>query len=105
MTFALDPSMAPCSLHKGHTPKIWRTVSHHVIPQAWTSQLGQPDSARVTICDTAHYAIHLLIDALVFSGAVPSMPRAYRDLALEAEGWWIEHSKPPVHRTAEAPRA
>jgi len=100
MTFALDPSTAPCSLHKGHTPKIWRTVGHHVVPQAWTQQLGQPDSARVTICDTAHYAVHMLIDALVFGGSVPSMPKVYRDLALEAEGWWQDHNKPPVHRTS-----
>jgi len=104
MTFTLNPAQAPCSVHKYHSPKIWRTVSHHVVPQAWTQQIAQPDSPRVTLCDTAHYAIHMLIDALRVNAAHPVMPAVYRDLAEEAIGWWEEHGRPPVHVTSlEAP--
>lgn len=98
--------MTPCTLHKRHTPRIWRTVSHHVIPQSWTQQLGQPDSIQVVICDTAHYAIHLLIDALRLGHPHPVMPKVYRDLAQEAIDWWVENGQPPVHITSlEAPGA
>lgn len=106
MSFTLAPESNPCSLHKGHTPRIWRTVSHHVVPQAWTQQLGQPDSQRVTLCDTAHYGVHMLIDALRAGRSTPRVPAAYRDLADEAIGWWEENGKPPVHTTSlEAPNA
>jgi hypothetical protein len=103
---SLDPTAAPCTLHKYHSPRIWRTVQHHVIPESWTTQVGQPQAPRVTICDTAHYAIHQVIDALVFGGIIPShMPLAYRELAQEAADWSAENGKPPIHRTMENPNA
>jgi hypothetical protein len=101
---SLNPSAAPCTLHKYHSPRIYRTVQHHVIPEAWTTQVGQPQAPRVTICDTAHYAIHQVINALVFGGSIsPYMPTAYRELAQEAADWWEENGKPPIHRTTEYP--
>jgi hypothetical protein len=97
---SLDPSAAPCYLHKYHSPRLWRTVRHHVIPEAWTTQLGQPAAHRVVICDTANYAIHMLIDAMRLGKVHPKMPPNYTELAQEAIDWWEENGRPPVHVTS-----
>ena len=98
----LDPRFAPCTLHKTHSPTLWRTVQHHVVPESWTEQAGEPHADTVVICDTAHYGIHEVIDDTVAGRTVKQRtPASYLAIVQKAIDWWTAHGQPPVPRTLE----
>lgn len=52
-----------CVVHGVHRPTPARTVKHHI----WPQEFGGPtiESNLVWVCDTGHYNIHTLLDALL----------------------------------------
>lgn len=102
----------PCPGHAWHHPSPLRLVSHHIQPLSWNG----PNIAanRISVCDTCHYAAHVVLEVFRVAGAVVprtavraalGLPKGWPlsrfayDLA--EEGWGRAHAaKVPVARRA-----
>jgi hypothetical protein len=63
-----------CTCIKRHSPTPLRYVWHHILPQVCG---GKTEASNlVSLCDTAHYAIHALLYAHRLYG--PTLPPAFR---------------------------
>lgn len=90
MIVTLDARARPCEIHGYHQPApIW-THQHHVIPKAWTDQLGLPESRLAVLCphghDTLHDALRRALRGESFSGGA-----ALRSLVAEALAFAAAH--------------
>jgi len=69
-----------CEVHKYHWPRPLRTVKHHI----WPQEYGGPTvpTNLVLVCDTGHYNIHAVLDALLKGTTPPKTHKAEQSLAL-----------------------
>ena len=80
-------SVAPCVLHKTHSPVTVINELHHPFPQAWQKQLwGEVlDDRTVSLCATGHNNVHAAISYYEKHNKFPDWcVGATRDLAEEA---------------------
>lgn len=68
-------SRYPCKVHGYHWPRPSRSVKHHIWPQEYGGPTV-PDNL-VWTCDTGHYNIHALLDAML--AGTPLLPHATRE--------------------------
>ena len=57
-----------CIVHGYHRPNPSRTVHHHIHPQEYGGKTV-PENL-VWVCDTGHYNIHSLLDALLAGATI-----------------------------------
>lgn len=89
---SLDVNRYPCVLHGHHSPVVWYTLRHHVIPQAWTQNLGLPESRVIPVCGTGHDGIHSAIRSIL-KGERPlrQVDEKVRPYVDEAVSFWKVH--------------
>lgn len=70
-----------CVVHGYHWPKPLRTVKHHIHPLSE----GGPDTKAnlLLVCDTGHYSIHALLEALLKGQPMTGGTRAERTYAVQ----------------------
>ena len=68
-----------CVVHGSHWPVPLRTVKHHILPL----EFGGPNVASnlVLTCDTGHYNIHTVLNALLKGETPPKSTRKERAYA------------------------
>lgn len=57
----ISPLIAPCVLHRTHSPRPWIDDMHHVVLESWTKALGLPESRLVSLCPTGHVNVHAAV--------------------------------------------
>jgi hypothetical protein len=70
----------PCTVHGYHYPRPARSVRHHIWPQEFSGPTVEAN--LVWVCDTGHYTVHAVLDALLAGRRVPRSTRAEQRLAL-----------------------
>lgn len=87
MVRTIKQEVAPCVLHKDHTPITVINELHHVFPKEWQNDIwGEVrDNTRVSICSTSHNSVHEALRIYERDGEWPGWCRgATRDLAEQA---------------------
>ena len=79
-----------CAVHGYHWPKPLRTVQHHIHPLG----LGGKDEKDniVLVCDTGHYSIHAILDALIDGRIPPRGTRKEREIATRGFVAFVTHA-------------
>lgn len=76
---------ATCGCVAHHTPRPARFIWHHVLPKVCG---GQTTPANlVSICDNAHYAIHVLLWQMRENGGKPAGRHNAYHLAIARQGY------------------
>lgn len=95
-----DPAVAPCVVHKRHSPKPLLTVFHHVVPESWTRYLGLSEGLVIPVCGTGHDNIHTALRRLVIHGQRPRF-MGWTEYRLVYDAYWFWQRHPELHSKAK----